>query len=147
MVVREIDDQNRRMSLSLKHVVESPWEQVSNEIRTGSVVEGTVKKLADFGAFVEIAEGVEGLVHISEIADKKIDHPSAVLKVGDHIKVKVLKFDTKKEKISLSLKSYQAEEDRRELKKYMESEPKGLTSMAELINQALKDKEAFSVDH
>ncbi len=142
VVVREIDPNTRRMSLSLKHVVDSPWEQAGKELRTGSVVEGEVKKLADFGAFVEIADGVEGLIHISEISDEKIDHPSKVLKVGDKVKVKILKFDKGKEKISLSLKAYQAAEDRKELAKYMDDAPKGLTSMAEIINAALQKKDS-----
>jgi len=142
VVVREIDPNTRRMSLSLKHVVDSPWEQAGKELRTGNVVEGEVKKLADFGAFVEIADGVEGLIHISEISDEKIDHPSKVLKVGDKVKVKILKFDKGKEKVSLSLKAYQAAEDRKELAKYMDDAPKGLTSMAEIINAALQKKDS-----
>jgi small subunit ribosomal protein S1 len=142
VVVREIDPNSRRMSLSLKHVVDSPWEQAGKELRTGGVVEGEVKKLADFGAFVEIADGVEGLIHISEISDEKIEHPSKVLKVGDKVKVKILKFDKGKEKVSLSLKAYQAAEDRKELAKYMDDAPKGLTSMAEIINAALQKKDS-----
>lgn len=142
VVVKEIDPNNRRMSLSLKHIVESPWEQAGKDLRTGSVVEGEVKKLADFGAFVEIADGVEGLIHISEISLEKIEHPSKVLKVGDKVKVKILKFDKGKEKISLSLKAYQAAEDRKELAKYMDDAPKGLTSMAEIINAALQKKDS-----
>lgn len=139
-VVREVDDQNRRISLSLKHIMESPWDQARRDIRSGSVVEVTVKKLTDFGAFCEIAEGVEGLVHISELSEKKVAHPSEVLKVGDRLRMKVLKFEPSKEKINLSLKAFHSEEDRREMKKYMEEEPRGLTSMGELINSALQKK-------
>ena len=140
VVVREVDCDNRRISLSLKHIVESPWDQARRQVRAGDIVEGVVQKLTDFGAFVKVAEGVEGLVHISELSAEKIEHPSKVLQVGERLRFKVLKFDPKREKISLSLKAYQAEEDRREMKKYMEHEPRGLTNMAEIINSALEKK-------
>lgn len=145
-VVREVDDKNRRISLSLKHIVESPWEEAGRDLRVGKVVEGVVKKLTDFGAFVEIAEGVEGLVHISEMSQKKIEHPSEVLKVGERIKMKVLKFDPGREKVSLSLKAYHADEDRREMRKYMDEQPPALASMGELINQALQKKKSSEND-
>jgi small subunit ribosomal protein S1 len=140
-VVREVNTDTRRISLSLKHIVDSPWDEAKKELRTGAVVEGTVRKLTDFGAFVEIKEGVEGLVHVSELSQKKVEHPSDVLQVGDKHKFKVLKFDPKKEKISLSLKARQEDEDRQELAKYMEEEPKSLASMGDIINAALKKKD------
>ncbi len=140
VVVREVDDASRRVALSLKHIVESPWDQAKRQLRAGDTVEGVISKLTDFGAFVEVAEGVEGLIHISELSNDKIEHPSKAVNVGDRLRLKVLKIDPKREKISLSLKAYQAEEDRREMKKYMENEPRGLTNMGEIINSALSKK-------
>ena len=90
-----------------------------------------------FGAFVEVTEGVEGLVHISELSQKKIRHPSEVLNPGDQIMMKVIKINPKKEKISLSLKAYLEGEERQDIKKYMQEEPQNLTSLGDILNSAL----------
>jgi small subunit ribosomal protein S1 len=93
----------RKIALSLKALEQSPWEK-GFPFKEGEVISGTVSRLADFGAFVEVAPGVDGLVHLSEISYDRVPHPSRVLKEGDRVDVLVLKIDEEKRRISLSIK-------------------------------------------
>ncbi|WLV23454.1 30S ribosomal protein S1 [Aciduricibacillus chroicocephali] len=102
--VLSVDLDNERISLSRKAVLPGPWENIGDKIKKGDVVEGTVKRLADFGAFVEVFPGVEGLVHISEIANRHIAKPSEVLSTGQKVDVKVLDVNEAEGRISLSIK-------------------------------------------
>lgn len=102
--VLSVDLDNERISLSRKAVLPGPWENISDKVKKGEVVEGTVKRLADFGAFVELFPGVEGLVHISEIANRHIAKPSEVLSTGQKVDVKVLDVNEGEGRISLSIK-------------------------------------------
>lgn len=103
--VLDFDKEKERISLGLKDIKSDPWNEVLNRLKAGDIVEGTVVKFMDFGAFVEILDGVEGLVHISEISDDRILKPSDVLKIGDTVKVKVLEISSEDKRISLSIKS------------------------------------------
>lgn len=100
-----IDDDRHRISLSIKQTEPSPFEQATADLNEGDVFEGEVKSLTNFGAFVEVADGIQGLVHVSEISNKHVDKPSDVLKVGQTVKVKVLNIDPSDRKISLSIKA------------------------------------------
>lgn len=102
--VLDFDKAKNRISLGLKSVDENPWNTVSEKYKVGSIVDGTVKRFLDFGAFVELEPGVEGLVHISEISEDRILKVSDVLKLGDTVKVKVLEIKEKENRISLSIK-------------------------------------------
>jgi small subunit ribosomal protein S1 len=102
--VLSVDRDNERISLSIKEALPGPWDGISQKIAAGDVVEGKVKRLASFGAFVEIFPGVEGLVHISQISNKRISKPHEVLKEGDVVKVKVLDVNEAERRISLSMK-------------------------------------------
>lgn len=102
--VLKVDPTNDRVSLSIKQAQPGPWEQVENNFKTGEVVEGKVRRLAAFGAFVEIAPGVEGLVHISQISHKHIGTPHEVLKEGQMVQVKILEINTDDKRVSLSIK-------------------------------------------
>jgi small subunit ribosomal protein S1 len=104
-VVLSISVEERRMSLGLKQALGDPWVEAAETIRTGSVVEGPVASLTKFGAFVTVAEGVQGLVHISEIvADRRLNHPSDVLRVGEVVKALVVEIDKEKRQLRLSMK-------------------------------------------
>lgn len=105
--VLSVDKDNERLSLSIKQAGESPFEEFSNEHEVGDVVKGTVKRLVDFGAFVEVAPGVEGLVHISEISYDHVEHPEDVLKPEQEVEVKIIGFNEEEEKTSLSIKATQ----------------------------------------
>ncbi|MGY4706409.1 S1 RNA-binding domain-containing protein [Candidatus Bipolaricaulota sp. J31] len=105
VVVLGVDEERRRISLSLRRAQPDPWEDVEHRYPHGALVEGVVTKITDFGAFVELEEGIEGLVHVSELSWERVNHPSEVLKEGDRVKAIVLKANAKERKISLSLKA------------------------------------------
>lgn len=104
-VILTIDTAQKRIGLGLKQALGDPWEQVVKTIHQGAVIEGPVSRITPFGAFVTLTEGVEGLVHISEItAEKRLNHPSDVLRVGEIVKAQVLEIDREKRQLKLSIK-------------------------------------------
>ena len=102
--VLDIDRERQRISLGLKQTQEDPWRKVLDEYRPGDVLEGKVTKVVAFGAFVEIIPGVEGLVHISELAEHHVENPSEVVSPGDQVWVRILEIDENRRRISLSVK-------------------------------------------
>jgi small subunit ribosomal protein S1 len=102
--VLDIDRDRQRISLGLKQTQEDPWQRVINTHRSGDVLEGAVTKVVAFGAFVEILPGVEGLVHISELADHHVENPSEVVEPGTKLNVKILEIDEERRRLSLSIK-------------------------------------------
>jgi small subunit ribosomal protein S1 len=102
--VLDVDMDRERVSLSLKATQEDPWQQFARTHQIGQVVPGKVTKLVPFGAFVRVDEGIEGLVHISELAERHVEIPEQVVQVGDEIFVKVIDIDLERRRISLSLK-------------------------------------------
>ena len=103
--VLDVDLKRERISLGLKQTTEDPWRQLVKKYPIGAIVEGTVTKLVTFGAFVDLGEGIEGLVHISEMAKQHVDDPSQVCQVGEKVQVKVMDIDVDRRRISLSMKS------------------------------------------
>ncbi|WP_127585307.1 30S ribosomal protein S1 [Paenibacillus koleovorans] len=102
--VLKVDPANDRISLSIRAAQPGPWQMASGKFNVGDIVSGTVKRLVSFGAFVEVAPGVEGLVHISQIAHRHIGTPHEVLKEGQEVQVKVLDFNPDEKRVSLSIK-------------------------------------------
>jgi small subunit ribosomal protein S1 len=95
----------RRMSLGLKQALGNPWADAAQKFPVGSVVEGPVVSITKFGAFVEVAEGIEGMIHVSDLsAEKRINHPQDMLKVGQTVKAQVLELDTEKRRLKLGIK-------------------------------------------
>ena len=105
--VISVDPENGRVSLSIKDTLEGPWDNIEERAAVGSVLDGLVKRLTTFGAFVELFPGVEGLVHISQIAHQHIATPHEVLKEGQEVQVKVLEVHPEQQRISLSIKALQ----------------------------------------
>ncbi|MST72553.1 30S ribosomal protein S1 [Olsenella porci] len=103
--VLDVDLNRERISLGLKQTTEDPWRTLVKKYPVGAIVEGTVTKLVTFGAFVDLGDGVEGLVHISEMAKQHVDQPSQVCNVGDKVQVKVMEIDLDRRRISLSMKA------------------------------------------
>lgn len=104
-VVLGVDEDQRRISLGLKQALGDPWAEISQKYPVGSVVEGTVTNLQKFGAFVQIAEGVEGMIFVGDItAEKRLNHPQDVLKVGQTVKAQVLEIDTERRRLKLGMK-------------------------------------------
>ena len=147
-----IDDDRHRISLSIKQTEPSPFEQATADLHEGDVFEGEVKSLTNFGAFVEVADNIQGLVHVSEISYKHVDKPSDVLKVGQKVKVKVLNIDPGEHRISLSMKAAESKNSENEgnrshssynrnsvNKKYMNNDDSGF-ALGDIIGDQLKDR-------
>jgi small subunit ribosomal protein S1 len=129
------DKAKGRISLGLKEVAQNPWNNAAAKFKVNDIVEGTVVRTTDFGAFVEISEGVEGLVHISQVAEERVTKVSALLNPGDKVKVKILEMDLKNQKLSLSIKEAKNTQDREEIKDFLGEKSDGLT-----LGDLLKDK-------
>jgi small subunit ribosomal protein S1 len=107
-VVLNVNPQERRISLGLKQLESNPWETLHEKFPVGSIVEGKVRNLTDFGAFIEIEDGIDGLVHVSNLSwTKRVKHPSEVLKKGDRVKAVVLAIEPDKRRLSLGVKQLQ----------------------------------------
>jgi small subunit ribosomal protein S1 len=102
--VLDVDLERERVSLSLKATQEDPWKEFERKYAAGEIIDGQVTKLVPFGAFVRVAQGIEGLVHISELSDQHVDTPESVLTVGDQVRVKVIEVDVPRRRISLSMR-------------------------------------------
>jgi len=102
--VLDIDRDRQRISLGLKQTQEDPWQRVVDTYAVGDELEGKVTKVVAFGAFVEILEGVEGLVHISELAQQHVENPREIVQPGDDVRVKILEIDSERRRLSLSIK-------------------------------------------
>lgn len=133
--VKDLDREKNRISLSLKQAIANPWEKIEEKYGVGDIVGGKVVKLADFGAFVELEPGVEGLVHISQISDKRISKPSEVVGIGQTVDVKVLDLKKEEKRISLSIKEAQETEEASEFIYENEEEEKAT------IGDVIKSKE------
>ena len=135
--VLSVDGENERISLSIKETLPGPWANIAEKTPKGSILDGTVKRIVSYGAFVEVLPGVEGLVHISQISHKHIGTPNEVLSEGDHIKVKVLDVNETEQRLSLSIKELEekvVEESQYELPE----ETKGF-SFGDVIGEQLKN--------
>ncbi len=119
--VLAIDEESGRVSLSVKAALPAPWDGIEQKIKEGDVLEGTVKRLAPFGAFVEVLPSVEGLVHISQISTKHIGTPHEVLKEGDVVKVKVLAVNEQEKRLSLSIRELLEEDVEEDYHEYTTS--------------------------
>ena len=108
--VLDIDRDRQRISLGLKQTQEDPWQRVIDTYNPGDELEGSVTKVVTFGAFVEILDGVEGLVHISELAQHHVENPREIIQPGDHVRVKILEIDSERRRLSLSIKRVEGQE-------------------------------------
>lgn len=135
--VLSVDRDNERISLSIKETLPGPWSNISEKAPKGSILDGTVKRLVSYGAFVEVFPGVEGLVHISQIAHKHIGTPHEVLKEGQEVKVKVLDANEADQRLSLSIKELLEKEDEN-FDYELPEESKGF-QLGEVIGDKLKN--------
>jgi small subunit ribosomal protein S1 len=134
-VVLNIDVENERFSLGIKQLHPDPWTELPTKYPIGSRVKGKVTKVADFGAFVEIEPGIEGLVHVSELRDERVENPRDVVKEGDELDVKVIDMDPHERKVALSVKAALHEgEDYRE---YMRNQQGGRASFGDVFADKL----------
>ena len=146
--VLSVDAEKGRISLSIKQTLPEPWEQVPEQVAEGDVLEGTVKRLTSFGAFVEVLPGVEGLVHISQISHKHIATPNEVLTSGEKVQVKVLSVDAADHRLALSIKALQEKPavekkeaaPKKEEKVEIPEEDTGFT-LGNIVGDQLKDEQ------
>ena len=117
-----LDREKERVSLSRKKLLKSPWEIAQEKYHEGDIVDGTVVRIAPFGAFVELDPGVDGLVHISQMADYRVEKPEDVVSVNEQIKIKIISIDPEEKRIGLSIKQVQEEEEANEVQQYMEEQ-------------------------
>lgn len=135
--VLSVDKEQERISLSRKATLPGPWERVAQEIQAGDVVEGTVKRLVNFGAFVEVLPQVEGLVHISQISREHIGTPQEKLEEGQKVQVKVLEVNTADKRMSLSIKELEDDKVDAEVKAYEKDDDDQGFSFSDMIGDKL----------
>ncbi|MGG4382507.1 30S ribosomal protein S1 [Priestia megaterium] len=135
--VLSVEKSTGRVSLSIKDTLEGPWSNISTKLRQGDVVDGTVKRLVSFGAFVEVLPGVEGLVHISQISHKHIGTPHEVLSEGEKVTVKVLDVNEQERRVSLSIRDLEEEEQEDYGDYELQEESKGF-QLGDMIGDQLK---------
>lgn len=117
-----VDQEKERVSLSRKALLKSPWEIVLENYHEGDIIEGTVVRIAPFGAFVEIQPGVDGLVHISQLANKRVEKPESVVSIGQRVKIKILSIDAEEKRVGLSIKEAQEDIGRQEVDEYLQNQ-------------------------
>jgi len=120
-VVLNIDAENQRLSLGLKQLATDMWDEFFAHHKVGDIVEGRIVRLTNFGAFVELHEGIEGLVHVSELDEKRVDKPEEQFKAGDVFAMKIIKINEGEKKIGLSIKAVKQDEYQKDLDSYRES--------------------------
>lgn len=141
--VLTVDPENEKFSLGVKQLSPDPWTQVANEHPVGSVITGKITSLTDFGAFVEIREGVEGMIHISEVSSNKIENLSSVLSVGQEVEAMVLRLSPENKKIGLSIKALEESQDKKVAASHEKVSEKVGTNLGELL-KGLQDKNRSS---
>lgn len=117
-----LEHEKERVSLSRKKLLKSPWEIAQEKYHEGDIVEGTVVRIAPFGAFVELDPGVDGLVHISQMANYRVEKPEDVVSVNEQIKIKIISIDPEEKRIGLSIKQAQEEEEANEVRQYLDEQ-------------------------
>jgi small subunit ribosomal protein S1 len=137
-VVLSIDPRNERLSLGVKQLTPDPWKEVSRRFRKGETVTGKVTNVTDFGAFVELEEGIEGLVHVSEISYEKVEKPSDVIKVGDTVSTVVLHIDPHERRIGLSIKKMKEKAEKADIEKYISNQNAASSNLGELIQEEIE---------
>jgi small subunit ribosomal protein S1 len=135
-VVLNIDAENQRLSLGLKQLATDMWDEFFAHHKVGEIVEGKIVRLTNFGAFVELAEGIEGLVHVSELDEKRVDKPEEQFKAGDTYPMKIIKINEGEKKIGLSIKAVKQDEYQKDLESYRETAGSESTTLGDAIRAA-----------
>jgi len=135
-VVLNIDAENQRLSLGLKQLATDMWDEFFAHHKVGDIVEGKIVRLTNFGAFVELAEGIEGLVHVSELDEKRVDKPEEQFKVGDNYPMKIIKINEGEKKIGLSIKAVKQDEYQKDLESYRETAGSDRSTLGDAIRAA-----------
>jgi len=133
-VITNIDTENRRLSLSIKDMEPSAWDKFINEHKPGDIVAGKITRFANFGAFVELAEGLEGLCHVSELSDDRVEKPEDAAQVGQEMQFRILRIEQESKKIGLSHRAVSSDEPIVDVKSYTSDAGGGMASLGELAD-------------
>ena len=134
-----VNVENERFSLGIKQLSTDPWKVIAERYPVGSKIKGQVTSIPDFGVFVRIEEGVEGLIHVSQLSTERVDKPSSLYKVGDEIEAEVINIDAHERKIGLSIRALRKTEERQEMENYLKREKEGgRFSFESLLNDELR---------
>jgi len=139
-IVLDIEKENERFSLGIKQLQEDPWKSVAERYEVGKEITGTVTNLTDFGVFVEIEEGIEGLVHVSEISKEKIKTPIGKFSIGDVITAKVMNINSQERRIGLSIKRLEIESEQSFLNEYVNNTRPTTSTFGEILRENLQEK-------
>jgi small subunit ribosomal protein S1 len=139
-IVLDIDKENERFSLGIKQLQDDPWQTVAERYEVGKQITGTVTNVTDFGVFVELEEGIEGLVHVSEISKEKIKTPVGMYNVGDVITARVMNINSDDRRIGLSIKRMDMEDDQSLLSDYVNNMGPATSSFGEILRENLQGK-------
>jgi small subunit ribosomal protein S1 len=137
-LVLNIDGEQKKFSLSIKRLKEDPWKGLPDRYHVGDIVEGFVTSITDFGVFVEIEEGIEGLIHLSEIENGKGKHPSEIFKVDDQVKATVINVDERDKRIGLSTKTFKKPEEKKEAETLPKEESRAFSTLGDLLEPAMR---------
>jgi len=139
-IVLNIDKENERFSLGIKQLQRDPWETIPERYAVGDKITGTITNVTDFGLFVELEEGIEGLIHVSEVSREKIKTPVGRFQVGDIVSAKVININPKERRIGLSIKQFEMEEERDLVVNYLSTYKGSESSLGEVLKENLKEK-------
>ncbi len=135
-MVLSIDKDSEKFSLGIKQLERDPWDNIKEKVKVGTAIEGKITKVTDFGAFVEIEEGIEGLVYVSELSDERVEKPADVVNVGDVVRAEIISLDPKERRIALSMKKLKHSEERQALASYTNQDKK--TTLGDMFADKLK---------
>ncbi len=136
-VVLNIDRENERFSLGIKQFQQDPWQSIPQRYTPGTIIHGKVTSVTDFGIFLEVEEGIEGLIHVSEISKEKVDSPKSFAKLGDELEAVVLHVDTAERKIALSIKHLADQKEKAEVDAYLGAQKKATSNLGDLLQGAM----------
>ena len=139
-IVLDIEKENERFSLGIKQLQDDPWATVAERYKVGKEITGTITNLTDFGIFVELEEGIEGLVHVSEISKEKIKTPLEKFKIGDVITARVMNINSDERRIGLSIKRMEIEDEQNLLSDYVNNMGQATSSFGEILRENLQEK-------
>ena len=139
-IVLDIEKESERFSLGIKQLQDDPWTTVAERYQVGKEITGTITNLTDFGVFVELEEGIEGLVHVSEISKEKIKTPVGMYNIGDVITARVMNINSDERRIGLSIKRMEIEDDQNLLSEYVNNIGPATSSFGEILRENLQEK-------
>jgi small subunit ribosomal protein S1 len=141
-VVLNIDPEAERFTLGIKQLTEDPWKtELSERYKTGTILEGEVVSITNFGVFLRLEHDVEGLIHVSELSKKRIEDPNSFCSVGDKLRAVVVNFDSQEKKIGLSIKALEKSEEQDTIDSYMKKQQSANVQLGDMLKKKMEENE------